>query len=112
VTGFGRWVGLALKILLFLALFAFALRNTGVATVEFLFGYRWSAPLALILLAAFSLGALAGVLATLPFVSRARRAAAAAAVAPPAPAGADTQVPAAQAPAARAPAAADPGHGV
>lgn len=107
MTGFGRWVGLALKILLFLALFAFALRNTGVVTVEFLFGYRWSAPLALILLAAFSLGALAGVLATLPFVSRARRAALASAAAPPPPAGPD-----ARAQAARAPVAPDPGHGV
>ncbi len=45
-----------LKAAIFFTLFAFALNNQHVATVHFFFGTQWSAPLVLVVLAAFALG--------------------------------------------------------
>ena len=58
-----KWI---LKAAIFLALFAFALNNQQEATVHFLFGSEWRAPLVLVLLVAFAVGGAAGVLAMLP----------------------------------------------
>ncbi|HMN20606.1 MAG TPA: LapA family protein [Ottowia sp.] len=58
-----RWV---LKAAVFFALFAFALNNQQEATVHLLFGRAWSAPMTLIVLAAFALGMVVGVLGMLP----------------------------------------------
>ena len=55
-----------LKAAIFLTLFAFALNNQGDSTVQFFFGYRWTAPMVLIVLSAFAAGLLIGVLGMVP----------------------------------------------
>ena len=56
----------AFKALIFFTLFAFALNNQHTITVHWFFGVTWSAPLVLVLLAVFALGAALGVLAMVP----------------------------------------------
>ncbi len=58
-----RWI---LKAAVFFFLFAFALNNQQDATVHLVFGYRWRAPMTLIVLVAFGLGMVIGVLGMLP----------------------------------------------
>lgn len=65
----------ALKAAIFIALFFFALENLHDTHVNLFFGNTWSAPLVLMLLAAFVIGLLSGVLAMLPPWWRQRRAA-------------------------------------
>lgn len=55
-----------LKAAIFFTLFAFALNNQQDATVHFFFGTQWRAPLVLVVLAAFSMGVVAGVLGMVP----------------------------------------------
>ncbi len=55
-----------LKAAIFFTLFAFALNNQHVATVHFFFGTQWSAPLVLVVLAAFALGLAIGALGMVP----------------------------------------------
>ncbi|MEY4710739.1 MAG: hypothetical protein RIS88_189 [Pseudomonadota bacterium] len=55
-----------LKAAIFFTLFAFALNNQHVATVHFFFGQQWSAPLVLVVLAAFALGLAVGALGMVP----------------------------------------------
>ncbi len=55
-----------LKAAIFFALFAFALNNQQDATVHFFFGTRWTAPLVLVVLAAFALGLVIGALGMVP----------------------------------------------
>lgn len=55
-----------LKAAIFFTLFAFALNNQQDATVHFFFGTQWRAPLVLVVLAAFTLGVMAGVLGMVP----------------------------------------------
>ena len=55
-----------LKAAIFFALFAFALNNQHDATVRLLFGHQWRAPMMLIVLVAFALGLVVGVLGMLP----------------------------------------------
>lgn len=68
-----RVIGWILKALLFAALFGFALKNTGAVTVRYYFGIEWQAPLVVVLLAVFAVGAGAGILATLGYFIRQRR---------------------------------------
>lgn len=58
-----KWI---LKAAIFFALFAFALNNQQDAMVHFFFGTEWRAPLVLVVLAAFAVGLVAGVLAMVP----------------------------------------------
>ncbi len=58
-----KWI---LKAAVFFALFAFALNNQQEATVHLLFGRQWRAPMMMIVLAAFALGMVVGVLGMLP----------------------------------------------
>ena len=58
-----KWV---LKAAIFFTLFAFALNNQQDTTVHFFFGNQWRAPQVLIVLSAFSIGVLVGVLGMLP----------------------------------------------
>jgi uncharacterized integral membrane protein len=58
-----KWI---LRAVVFLALLAFALNNQQDATVRLLFGRQWTAPMMLIVLAAFALGMVIGVLGMLP----------------------------------------------
>jgi lipopolysaccharide assembly protein A len=62
-----------LRIVLFLALFLFALKNTDTVSLRLYFDQVWQAPLVLVLLVFFAAGAVLGVLATLATVFRQRR---------------------------------------
>ena len=65
-----KWL---LKAAIFFTLFAFALNNQGDATVQFFFGYRWTAPMVLLVLGAFAAGLVIGVLGMVPRWWRHRR---------------------------------------
>ena len=58
---------------MFFSLFAFALNNQHDATVKWFFGQEWHAPMVFIVLIAFALGAVFGVLAMVPSWWRHRR---------------------------------------
>ena len=67
-----NWI---LKAAIFFTLFAFALNNQHDATVRFFFGQYWTAPLVLVVLIAFALGLVIGVLGMVPRWWKHRRAA-------------------------------------
>lgn len=54
------------KAAIFFTLFAFALNNQQDATVHFFFGFDWRAPLVLVVLAAFAVGLVTGMLVMVP----------------------------------------------
>lgn len=60
-------------LILFLAFFGLALKNTHLVQLNFFLGYQRTDPLALILLVCFAAGALLGILAMTPSVFRHRR---------------------------------------
>lgn len=64
-----------LKAAIFFTLFAFALNNQHDVTVRFFFGRQWTAPLVLVVLSAFVVGLVIGVLGMVPRWWRHRRAA-------------------------------------
>jgi lipopolysaccharide assembly protein A len=68
-----RVLAWTLRIILFLALFLLALKNTDTVTLRLYFEQAWQAPLILVLLVFFAAGAVVGVLATLTTVFRQRR---------------------------------------
>ena len=82
-----------LKAAIFFTLFAFALNNQHIAVVHWFFGQQWSAPLVLIVLAAFCLGLVTGILVMLPRWWQARQQANAVAATPPATANETTASP-------------------
>lgn len=55
-----------LKAAIFFTLFAFALNNQQDASVHFFFGTQWRAPMVLVVLSAFALGVVVGVLGMVP----------------------------------------------
>ena len=61
-----------IRVLVFVILLVLALANTQTATLNFLAGYSWQAPLILLGLAFFVVGLLAGLLSSLPTVFRLR----------------------------------------
>jgi uncharacterized integral membrane protein len=61
-----------IRVLDFVLLLVLALANTQSATLNFLAGYSWQAPLILIGLAFFVVGLLAGLLSSLPSLFRLR----------------------------------------
>jgi len=65
-----KWL---LKAAIFFTLFAFALNNQGDTTVHLFFGYRWTAPMVLVVLVAFATGLVIGVLGMVPRWWRHRR---------------------------------------
>lgn len=67
-----KWI---LRAAIFFALLAFALNNQQDVSVHLFFGHDWTAPMVLVVLAAFALGLTAGVLAMLPRWLKQRRAA-------------------------------------
>jgi uncharacterized integral membrane protein len=71
-----RYLGLAAKLLVFLLVLGFALKNSHTATFYSYLGQMWQAPLIVMLGLAFVLGALTGLLALLPTLFRLRREAA------------------------------------
>ena len=68
-----RYLGLAAKLLVFLLVLGFALKNSHSVTFYSYLDYVWQAPLIVMLVLAFVLGALTGVLALLPTLFRLRR---------------------------------------
>jgi lipopolysaccharide assembly protein A len=68
-----RYVMWLLKIALFLLVLTFAAKNTAPVTVRYYLGNEWDAPLVLVLLVFFVLGALFGIVAGLAKVFRQRR---------------------------------------
>ncbi len=58
-----KWV---LKACIFFALFAFALNNQHEASLHLFFGHQWRSPMVLIVLAAFAIGLVVGVLGMAP----------------------------------------------
>ena len=63
ILGLFKWL---LKAAVFFTLFAFALNNQSDVTVYFFFGTRWTAPLVIVVLSAFAIGLLIGVLGMVP----------------------------------------------
>lgn len=62
-----------IKAVLFFLILSFAIVNTDPVTVRYYLGYRWEAPLVVVLLVAVCAGALAGLLAGLFQTLRLRR---------------------------------------
>ena len=58
-----RTLALLLKIALFLLLLGFAVKNSDIVTLHYFLGYEWRSPLSLIILVAFAIGLLTGLLA-------------------------------------------------
>lgn len=68
-----RYLGWLVKILIFVVVLGFALQNSQPVTLHYFLGYVWEAPLVVLLLLAFVLGALLGLLALLPALYQLRR---------------------------------------
>jgi lipopolysaccharide assembly protein A len=68
-----RYLSWILRLLLFVLLLGFALKNSDPVTVRFYLGTHWEASLALILLVFFGIGVAAGVIGCLTYVYRQRR---------------------------------------
>ncbi|MDR0478392.1 MAG: LapA family protein [Burkholderiaceae bacterium] len=60
------WIKWIIRAAIFGVLFAFAVNNQQQATLHLLFDREWRAPMTLIVLAAFALGLIVGVLGMLP----------------------------------------------
>jgi putative membrane protein len=71
-----KMISRVIAIILFLAFFGLALKNTHLVALNFFLGYQRTDPLALILLVCFAIGALLGIMAMTPSVFRHRREAA------------------------------------
>jgi len=70
---FVTYLSRILWVVVFVVVFVFARRNDDLVVLRVFPGLTWEAPLALVLLAAFALGALAGVLACLSLWFRKHR---------------------------------------
>lgn len=73
MKNFTHYLGLLAKLLVFLLVLGFALKNSQSVVFHSYLGYVWQAPLIIMLGLAFFLGALSGVLALLPTLFRLRR---------------------------------------
>ncbi|MDR2239922.1 MAG: LapA family protein [Zoogloeaceae bacterium] len=62
-----------LRIVLFIVLLGFAIKNSGVVTLRFFFDTAWSLPLVAVMLIFFAFGALAGLTVALGAWLRQRR---------------------------------------
>lgn len=58
-----RYLALAIKVILFIFLLGFAVKNSDEVTLHYFLGYQWQTPLALVILVAFAIGLLVGLLA-------------------------------------------------
>lgn len=68
-----RYFAWLLKAALFILLLGFAVKNSEVVTLQYYLGYQWQAPLVLVILLFFALGAAVGVVASLGFLFKQRR---------------------------------------
>lgn len=67
-----RYLTWLLRILLFVLLLGFAMKNNEIVSVRYLFGYEWQAPLVVALFGFLVLGVILGMLAMLDMVVRLR----------------------------------------
>ncbi len=68
-----RYLNWALRIVLFIALLGFAVKNDQPVAMRYFFGYEWQSSLVIVVLIFFAAGAVVGVLAMLPNVLQQRR---------------------------------------
>ncbi|NHQ85319.1 LapA family protein [Iodobacter fluviatilis] len=68
-----RYLFWLIKFFLFVILFGFAMHNAEPVVLKFFLGYFWQAPLALLLLVFFVVGAVFGLLAAFSKIIRLRR---------------------------------------
>jgi putative membrane protein len=68
-----RYPILFFRILLFLLLFGFAVRNAEPVTLRYYFGYEWQAPLVLVMFLFFALGIAVGIASCLGKLFRQKR---------------------------------------
>ncbi len=68
-----RYLSWTFRLLLFVLLLGFALKNSDPVTVRFYLGSQWEASLALVVLVFFGIGIGAGVIACFAFIYRQRR---------------------------------------
>ncbi len=68
-----RYLSGLIKFLLFALLLSFAVKNSDPVVLRYYFGYQWQAPLVLVILLVFALGAATGVIACLGYLFRQRR---------------------------------------
>jgi putative membrane protein len=68
-----RFVTPVLGLVLFLLAVGFAVKNSEVVTLRYYLGTEWQAPLVVVLLVFFALGAVAGVAASVSYMLRQRR---------------------------------------
>ena len=68
-----RVFSLLTKLVVFLFLLGFAVKNIDSVTVRYFLGLEWQAPLAFVLLIFFAVGVVAGILTSLGVVLRQRR---------------------------------------
>lgn len=68
-----RYLIWCVRIVLFLLLLGFTVRNVETVTLRYYFGYEWHAPLVLVILLFFALGVAIGVLSCLGKIFRQRR---------------------------------------
>ncbi|GAB5606431.1 LapA family protein [Sideroxyarcus sp. TK5] len=67
-----RYLTWLLRILMFVALLGFAMKNNEIVALRYLFGYEWNAPLVVVLFGFIVLGVVLGMLAMLDTVVRLR----------------------------------------
>lgn len=68
-----RYFDWALRIVLFIVLLGFAVKNDQPVTLRYFFGYEWQSSLVVVLLLFFAVGAVVGVLAMFSNVLQQRR---------------------------------------
>lgn len=68
-----RYFSWVLRIVLFLLLLGFAVKNSEMVTLRYYLGYEWQAPLVLIILVFLLVGVVIGVAANLGFVFKQKR---------------------------------------
>lgn len=68
-----RYILWLFKFALFVLVLTFAVKNTDAVTVSYYLGLEWQAPLVVVVLVFFCLGAVAGILASLLHLFRLRR---------------------------------------
>ena len=68
-----RYLNWALRIVLFIALLGFAVKNDQPVVLRYFFGYEWQSSLVIVVLIFFAAGTVVGVLAMLPNVLQQRR---------------------------------------
>lgn len=68
-----RYLSWILGIMLFLLALGFAIKNSDSVTLNYYLGYQWQAPLVLVVLAAFCIGAISGIAASLGLIYKQRR---------------------------------------